>query len=368
MASGAATIPQPPSLNNIVPLPRRRNPAPLVFSRPPHLGIRGPLLRDLLSGAAGELSSMSLELADTEAWVFRNVPSALNEIEHCSSSGSNAVDGDKCEMPSSPCTSLSSGSLSSLDCFDEVPQQVAGQEPRQAWMAKTNKQLLRRARLIAGLLRLPMSVLSAYMPVGRQHSLTKPDSAPDMAGALDAIRASLQRAVSKAGACIQDSFPADAPSAEEAGPGQPRPGSGESGLAGRDASYLDALQRRLRTIFWMHRLPVYRMRVQEILQDSKLNLNAISMSQAGRGSSSRMTERSGGKPGRMARLADDVAPVMRVDSARMLPPIAGGLQSEGLKHHAQGGPIRQQQGLLVVLTSIFMLVSRKECIDACYLL
>jgi hypothetical protein len=27
---------------------------------------------------------------------------------------------------------------------------------------------------------------------------------------------------------------------------------------------VDALQRRLRTVFWMHRLPVYRARVREI--------------------------------------------------------------------------------------------------------
>ena len=32
----------------------------------------------------------------------------------------------------------------------------------------------------------------------------------------------------------------------------------------KDVSRLDALQRRLRTIFWMHRLPVYRARVKEI--------------------------------------------------------------------------------------------------------
>lgn len=32
----------------------------------------------------------------------------------------------------------------------------------------------------------------------------------------------------------------------------------------RDVSRLDALQRHLRTIFWMHRLPVYRARIREI--------------------------------------------------------------------------------------------------------
>ncbi len=61
---------EPLSLNNIVACPHTQS--GMVFREPLHLGLGSPLMRDLLSGARGEMSSMSLEMADTNPWLFRN--------------------------------------------------------------------------------------------------------------------------------------------------------------------------------------------------------------------------------------------------------------------------------------------------------
>lgn len=291
------------SMNNIVPC---RQPG-MVFSRPLHLGLPPPLLRDILSGARGELSSVSLEMADSDAWLFRNgagyrsgsaatqpaappahrssariapLPldcsknsSAFAALARSSSTPARPASGARLlrhhsarDLPSardapfgsraaclsapslvaqapmadlqslgdpvlSPCTSVGDGSsLSSLDSEEEAVIATATEllEHADSASGSSTAGVLRRARLLLNTLLLPVSVLGSYAPIGQQFSLPKP-VAPLSAGTNTAEL--------------------------------------EAELAG-DAFQLDTLQRRLRTIFWMHRLPVYRARTRQIYDNA----------------------------------------------------------------------------------------------------
>ncbi len=302
---------EPRSFNNIVPCPASQS--GLVFSRPLHLGLPSPLLRDMLSGARGELSSMSLEMADTDAWLFRNdagrrprcsaaaaaatrlacssvhkistastlpeaspqplaasmvddAPTKLDsrstfvkadrrqrlwgtsakaatvQAQHSPGLAAGAVyvqaprpaSGDsqggalaQGDPLSSPCSCISSSSsLSSLDSEEEAALAAAGHLLGQIDGLKCDAAatILRRARLLASAFLLPVAVLGEYVPIGQQWSLAKP---AQLRGALTDV------------------------------------GDVSAELAS-DMSRVDALQRRLRTIFWMHRLPVYRARLRDI--------------------------------------------------------------------------------------------------------
>lgn len=148
--------PQPPSLNNVVPLQQKYRSAPLAFS----------------------------------------------SVNGTRDSGSDAsAQADEVGQLSSTCSSISTASLSSLQNSEKATQL----QPRQAKKFKYYG-LLWWLRPIAGWLRLRVPMLSAYMPIGRQHSLAKPDSAADMAGALDAILANLHSSVIGASR-MQESIP-----------------------------------------------------------------------------------------------------------------------------------------------------------------
>ena len=374
---------EPLSLNNIVPCPHPQS--GMVFREPLHLGLGSPLMRDLLSRARGEMSSMSLEMADTNPWLFRNdthsrphckakAAAAGNARRSvCSSTAataqspahvllergrssepardsssepllwSNWTQGPWCspglshrsgtfytnsskahmQAPSSasvvdnledealfsPCTSVSS-STSSLSSLNDVDEKA----PLTAAKGSRAPDILRRARRLANALLPPVSVLAAYRPIGRQWRLAKPGqpaAAPATVSTelfaqscfIEGLSQQIYTAfmnsatsVHESDAVIQSSHTnnclrrvspghlaharASCDTAASASFGLPqdvfveklmstlRDGSATAAnhdpVLARDVSQLDAMQRRLRTIFWMHRLPVYRARVLEI--------------------------------------------------------------------------------------------------------
>jgi hypothetical protein len=195
------------------------------------------------------------------------------------------------------------------------------------------------------MLLLPVPVAGAYAPIGRQHSLAKPKGASEMAGTLDAIRTSLQRAVS-AGSC------AGGKEVQAGAAGMPPGGAAsQPSLVARDASYLDALQWQLRTIFWMHRLPVYRARVREIFEGSIDSSRQMGPDMIGRGK----------EPARLACLAEDVASVVQVESARLLCAASSKVDGDADMRQAVNRRLRhRQQGLLAILMNFFTLVSLKH--------
>lgn len=314
-------------LNNIVPCPQPLQ-QEMVFSGPLHLGLPSPMLRDILSGARGELSSVSLEMADTDAWLFRNevgrrrsclaaaaaarlahdshdispaaagltaapqpaaasptirsaaksnscsafappaesahrhsrwgspdravVSSCSHKAAHLSElaaeaacpqafSAASAVSHDVApeaeersgDPLTNPCSSISSDSLSSLDSDEEATLAAAGHLLSQVDAPEGNRDpgILRRAHMLASTFLLPITMLGAYVPIGQQRSLAKPAQLRGAPGDDDDVSAEMD---------------------------------GSEAQLARDVSRVDALQRRLRTVFWMHRLPVYRARVREI--------------------------------------------------------------------------------------------------------
>ncbi|BDA47931.1 hypothetical protein COCOBI_11-1880 [Coccomyxa sp. Obi] len=394
---------EPLSLNNIVPCPHPQS--GMVFREPLHLGL-GPLLtRDLLSGAHGEMSSMSLEMADTNPWLFRNdthsgphytaaagtargsvsfsteapqrSPVLLNGVRsaetvresrlnsqkynwrrgqwllpggdmaqrlgsraalHADSNKGTAdllqalspasvvVLDDSQEDPflsSSTSVSSSNSSLSSLDDEEEEATLTAAAEGDRA------SDILRRARVLASALMLPVSALGSYRPIGRQWRLAKPGQ-PAGAATTAVIVEKLVSALGDSSATTAEQDP----------------------VLVRNVSRLDALQRRLRTICWMHRLPVYRARVREIYD---------SASDGDPSSGDAPLKKSANQ--NRAWLADAVAPTMHVESARFITPCGTEFGSsatmprgQALPRNAAGSTAETRKGLLLVIASLLIAV------------